>query len=217
MQERDKAHDYLKNHWLNLCNRIGLQTEVEQTFQELLNHYTEPHRYYHNLSHIQDSLTKLDLVKDFVLDKEAVELAIWFHDSIYDPSSKESEEKSASFAKQTLEKFALSPELIQRVESLILATKHTGVPKDFDEQILTDIDLSVLGEEEAKFDENYFNIRQEYKDTPDEDFMNGRRKFLQSMLERRRIFSTQFFYTRFEAKARKNIRRSIAKLNEQLS
>jgi predicted metal-dependent HD superfamily phosphohydrolase len=73
-----------------------------------------------------------------------VELALWFHDAI-DPRATDNDQRSAEWAAHELESAAATAGVIAAVRALILATRHDAIPNGGDEQILTDIDLAVLG------------------------------------------------------------------------
>jgi len=179
---------------------------------ELERLYSAPGRHYHNLEHIHKCLELLAEVRAQCDDPDAIEVAIWFHDCIYDPTRRDNEEASAHVAERSLGECGISADQIQRVRELILATKHAVQPTDPDSQLLVDIDLAILGSAPATFDEYERGIRLEYAHVPDEAFANGRAQILEMFLARPRIFLTECFRRRFESSARQNLARSIAQL-----
>jgi predicted metal-dependent HD superfamily phosphohydrolase len=64
--------------------------ELQKKFNTL---YSEPHRHYHTLVHVQDLLTKFEQYKFLVEAHEEIEAAIWFHDALYDPTRYDNEER----------------------------------------------------------------------------------------------------------------------------
>ena len=60
--------------------------------------YQEKHRAYHNLEHVNDCLNQLDNFESEITDKHIIEMAIWYHDIIYNPYGKNNELKSAEEA-----------------------------------------------------------------------------------------------------------------------
>ena len=54
----------------------------------------------------------------------------------------------------------------ERVADLILATKHAAVPTDADARLVVDIDLSILGSAEERFDRYERDVRREYRWVP---------------------------------------------------
>lgn len=76
-----------------LSLRVGVIEEIaERVFDGLMELYSEENRAYHNLLHIDRMLSWLDESGEA---SDAVELAIWFHDAIYDPQGSQNEAKSA--------------------------------------------------------------------------------------------------------------------------
>ena len=95
---------------------------------------------------------------------------------------------------------------------LVLVTRHDGEPKTPDEALLSDIDLAILGAGPKRFDEYETQVRAEYRHVPTALYRPGRRKVLNGFLERPRIYHTEWFRERYEAQARRNLERSLARL-----
>lgn len=53
--------------------------------EDLHDRYTEPQRHYHTLRHLDEMLLLLDARAANVDNKIVIELAVWFHDCVYDP------------------------------------------------------------------------------------------------------------------------------------
>lgn len=90
----------------------------EQVFWELIAAYSEPNRYYHNLSHIKQILEVIYEMRSQADNFLAIQIAAWFHDVIYNPKATDNEEQSASFACNILKKINYSSDLIKKVENL---------------------------------------------------------------------------------------------------
>ena len=93
-----------------------------------------------------------------------------------------------------------------------MATCHDAVPSGIDQQILLDVDLSILGEKPERFDEYEKQIREEYSWVPGVVFRAKRRSILKGFLKRPAIYSTTKFVGAYEAQARENLNRSIRTL-----
>lgn len=200
------------DRWLLLWKRIEAKGDPKEIYNKLVTLYSEPHRVYHNLSHIEHCLNELGQASHLLEHPDAVEMALWFHDAIYNTKTNDNEEKSAELACQILKKAGLSDAFTQKVCGLILATTHEIVPSGIDAQVMTDIDLSSLGKPKKEFDSNSLKIRKEYAWVPEEQFKNGRAAILLKFLKRPTIYSTSFFRQKYEYRARKNLIRSIIKL-----
>jgi predicted metal-dependent HD superfamily phosphohydrolase len=195
--------------WLRGWKGCGTRGGGEELHRELLTRYAEPHRKYHTTQHLAECLTAFESVKHLPPHPAEVELALWFHDAIYDVKRPDNEARSAEWAKAALLEGGAAAEVAERVHILIMATRHDAAPATADEQVLIDIDLSILGAGEARFAEYERQIREEYRFVPDLLFKAKRREILLSFLERPAIFSTRHFHDCFETAARTNLARAI--------
>lgn len=201
-----------RDRWINLCGAVQASGDPIPCFDQLTAAYSEPHRRYHNLRHIAECLQELDSVRDLASSLEAIELAIWFHDAVYDPKVSDNEEKSAMWAEGFLRNAHVAPPLVEKVSRLVLATKQHDISSDRDAPLLVDIDLSILGQPEKRFWEYEAQIRAEYSWVEESLFASKRAEILSGFLNRERIYSTDRFYTEYEQQARENLRASVAKL-----
>lgn len=178
-------------------------------WDDLLKHYSEAHRHYHNLEHIDCLLTRLEGMPG---ENDGLELAVWYHDCIYDPASPDNEAQSAWHFSRILGPF-LETSRRDEVCRLILATDHSR-PRSGrgDENLLIDLDLSILGAPEIEYDQYRDSIRKEFSFVPDADYCKGRCAVLKKFLSDK-IFSTLHF-AHLEEMARSNLLREIAHLSE---
>lgn len=194
--------------WLTALNReapAGL-------YELLLAKYAEPHRRYHNQRHIAECLRELDLIRSLVRESEAVEFALWFHDAVYDSRAADNEEQSAALAGESLRQAGAGPALVHAVRQLVLATKLHHGALHLDAPLLVDVDLSILGQSTERFWEYEQGIRAEYAWVAQETFAVQRVEILERFLARPRLYHTDFFFKRYEAQARANLKVSIARL-----
>ena len=201
--------------WMTLVGRVfeAGRTEVARAvYEDLIARYGASERRYHNLGHIQACLQLLDTVRGLAGSADAIELAIWFHDAIYDSHRSDNEECSAQLAAEALARLGAPGTLATVVSDLILATRHQAVPARPDAAILVDIDLAILGQPAAIFDAYEAGIRAEYGWVAEEDFRLGRSKVLRGFLRRPRIYATEYFHEALERAARENLARSLARL-----
>jgi predicted metal-dependent HD superfamily phosphohydrolase len=203
------------DRWLSLIARISTQFRADAAraiFEDLFARYTAADRRYHDFRHIATCLGLLDAVRLLARHPDSIELAIWFHDAVYDTRRSDNEQASARLAVDTLAGLGIGPSITQPVGGLIRATRHDATPSDADTGLLVDIDLSILGQPAPVFDEYEAGIRFEYAWVPDSAFRAGRSEVLQSFLDRPRIFYTSHFHDAFESAARQNLARSLARL-----
>jgi predicted metal-dependent HD superfamily phosphohydrolase len=203
-----------QQRWVELWSRLGAQGSGASIFAQLAAGYAEPGRAYHTAEHIRDCLAELDLSRDLAQYPDQVEAALWFHDAVYRPGASDNEDQSAELARTALSMGAVPHEVADRTAALVLATRHAGVPNSPDEQLICDIDLSILGREPGIFDAFERQIRREYAWVPEPMYRRERSAVLSGFLRRRSIYQTNQFRHRYEALARANLERLIEKLGE---
>jgi len=179
---------------------------------ELLARYSEPHRAYHTLQHLGECAVELERAANLAERLAEVELALWFHDAIYDTRAHDNEARSGGWARSALVGAGVAMETAARVEALVLATRHDGPPDGVDARLLVDVDLSILGAPPARFAEYERQIREEYAWVPEPEFRRRRARVLGGFLARPAIYGTAAFVERLEARARTNLARSLAEL-----
>ena len=184
-------------------------------FDELEALYGEPHRRYHTAAHIEHCLGQFDLAAGRMDDPDAVEMALWFHDAIYDVPGKENELRSAElFAQRAAGRG--SEQFRSKVHRLIMATCHLdSPPATLDESFMVDIDLSSFGRPWEEFLRDSRAVRAELPHLADAEFHPRQSKFLGSLASRPVFCFTEFFRERHEARARANIERLCAKLEAE--
>ena len=197
--------------WNTLCLRLDLSADGG-TYNELITAHAEPHRAYHTLDHIAACLDHLDDVQESVDHVEEVEMALWFHDAVYEPFSHSNEEDSAEWAADWLQDRGASKAVTARIADHILETKSHKKSKSLDGQFMMDIDLSILGTRPDIYDAFELNIRREYKRVPSFIFKKKRKEILEGFLARDEIYTTPYFKQKLETSARVNLLRAISQL-----
>jgi predicted metal-dependent HD superfamily phosphohydrolase len=195
--------------WRRLWDELGAARTDPELCAELLARYREPHRKYHTLQHLDECLSELAQVRGLAERPAEVELALWFHDAIYEVRRSDNEARSAEWADSAVLAAGVSAEVAARIRELVLATRHSEPAESADARLLVDIDLAILGAPERRFDEYELQIRDEYAWVPTPIFRVKRREILATFLARPRIFRTDEFRGRLEARARANLARSL--------
>lgn len=189
---------------------------ADQIFPELSRAYAEPARHYHTSAHIAECLLLLDRFSYLAGHAREVELAIWFHDAVYDTERSDNEELSAVWARRRLSSVGVGQAEINRIAEMIMATRTHESSND-DCSLLLDIDLSILGAPPDEFEAYDRAIRREYAWVPEERYSIGRRAILNSFLSRPRIYKTAEFFDIYERQARNNLRRKVSQLDPEAS
>ncbi|RFU39625.1 metal-dependent phosphohydrolase [Actinomadura logoneensis] len=173
--------------------------------EELAVRYAEPHRRYHGLAHLAAVLDLVDELAAHADDPDAVRIAAWFHDAVYDPQRADNEARSARLAARMLADTDLAPGRLAEVVRLVeLTESHAPDDADRDGQVLCDADLAVLGADPDRYAAYAAAVREEYAFVPEEVFRAGRAAILRALLDRPRVFHTPEASARFEAAARRN-------------
>lgn len=193
----------------------GLRAELEAA-------YAVPPRAYHDFAHVLEVLRHVDAVRDGPgwRQPREVQLATLFHDAIYEAGRSDNEARSAALAVARIPHWFAGEDIdLARVEALILLTARHGqhAPDDFgsgadadDTRHFLDCDMAILGAEPDVFDAYDRGIAAEYRGhVPGWLFRIKRRAFLKALLARDRIYLSDFFHARLDARARGNLRRAI--------
>lgn len=209
MDEPRKASvQQLEIRFSGLVSRCAPDVDPVPLYETIADRYSEPHRQYHTLEHIQHCLAQLDEVRHLAEDPDALELAIWFHDLIYDPTADDNERRSARSFDLLLGNH-MPGDRAAHVHQMIVDTEYPSEPDDFDGQLMVDIDLSSFALPWDEFMRDTDNIRMEFAHVSEEDFYAGKLKFLDKLTSRPRFFLTDYFHDRLESQARANIERHI--------
>lgn len=179
--------------------------------EELIARYSEPHRRYHTMTHIEDCLAQVAASTDMGDDQLALmDAAIWFHDAIYDATRSDNEAESAKLAAERLAAEGVSRDFIDEIVRLILLTAgHSVQAGDAIGARLVSIDLSILGAEPDRYDAYAAAIRYEYAHVPEPLYRAGRAAILGRFLEGGALFADRDWADRLEAQARANLIREI--------
>jgi len=193
---------------------------MEPSFRSLLEHYEEPQRHYHNIQHVLECLGQLDAWYEDSPDsissaeRDQVELALWYHDVIYDARRKDNEAASAQFFAESPIACHLDPDFVSSIVRLIEITDHRQLPETNLERLIVSIDLATLGSMPETYAAYAAAVRREYHWVPEADYQAGRAQVLAAFLERPVIHPEPWFEARYEAKARENLAGELQSLRQ---
>ncbi|OJV53823.1 MAG: hypothetical protein BGO31_02720 [Bacteroidetes bacterium 43-16] len=195
----------------NIARRVtDDEAQISFCWSEIEQAYRLPARHYHNMSHIEKMLVLLEEVREACTDPVALELAIFYHDIVYEAQRQDNEVQSAAIAVARLKELGFKH--TDKVAALILATQKHEESEDMDTNYLLDIDLSILGMEWPLYREYAEQVREEYRIYPDEIYNPGRVQVLKHFLNLPRIFKTDYYFHKLEEQARQNLSNEIALL-----
>jgi predicted metal-dependent HD superfamily phosphohydrolase len=208
--------------WKTLCTNLGISSKSTQSlFDDLIRKYGESSRYYHTLSHVLFMLTKLDAAAwsfcelDQALGlptRESLELAVWFHDSIYNSKRKNNEAQSALWAAEQLTNAGVKTSIVHEAVRIIhLSQDHDPKVEDKIGQRFCDLDLAILSAPKEEYRAFSAAVRKEYRHVPVFLYRRGRKQVLAKFLDRSRLYWTAYF-EQFEHQARANLQMEMAQL-----
>ncbi len=202
-----------------LWQRLGARGDAAAIHEQLITAYSETARAYHTVQHLDECLHLLHQTRETGAMKspDTVEMALWMHDAVYDPTAGDNEEQSAALARHLLISAGVSGPLVAEIERLVLLTKtHLALPND-DGAWIIDIDLAILGQPAPRFQEYEAQIAQEYAWAPAPVYREKRAEVLQRFLDRPTLFLTPLFRDRFENAARANLFQALHLLSPSAS
>jgi predicted metal-dependent HD superfamily phosphohydrolase len=189
-------------------------TDADAVWEKLRTHYQEPHRHYHTLAHISHCLSELDVAKDHIEEFDATEMALWFHDVIYHYGVRDNEILSVAYFRGVAGR-GMDAAFVDRVSEFIVATQHTGAAADAAIAFLVDIDLSGFGRPWDDYLADSNALRHEADGVSDEQYYQGKLRFLDELKGWPTLYQSSFFRDRLEATAQANIARYTADLRKQ--
>jgi predicted metal-dependent HD superfamily phosphohydrolase len=179
-------------------------------------------RAYHNVEHLTECLRELDRAPLEHEKRDIVELALFYHDAVYEPCGRDNEEQSARLLLDHSETLGLPVAVREVAAACVRATAHhpswsAGPPasgatdrrhRAGSESLadwMVDIDRATLAKDPLRFLEYEYAVEKEYAAVPPRRFLLARGRFLAALLASPSIYRTAFFRERYEARARGNI------------
>ncbi|MDF3044394.1 MAG: metal-dependent phosphohydrolase [Ornithinibacter sp.] len=216
--------DRLRGRWRADCALVAPGAEarvVDDLGRDLLRRWREPHRRYHDATHLLEVLSAVDTLcaREGVApqDRAVAALAVWFHDAVYavrTPRTNEAE--SAALAAEALALLGADAATTERVTDLVLSTAthelRSGTAQDITADVVHDADLWVLGAPVSRFDEYCRQVREEYADVPAGEYASARSAVLRPFLVRPHVYRTTHGRRSWETAARENLARELSRL-----
>lgn len=192
-------------------------SRLDRLREGLRRRYAEPHRVYHGQSHIDALRAALVRDRSMFTSPDAVELAIWYHDAIYNPLARDNESASADLLRAELAG-VIPPEVVDLAEQLVRATADHRIPPGLpdpaaaDCALFLDMDLAILGRSPDEFAAYEAAIEAEFR--PHYDWLTyraGRAAVLRALLQRNPIYLSASYRSHYERTARDNIALALAR------
>lgn len=193
-----------------------------ESLQRIQQSYEGEGRFYHDFDHAIEVLSWVDRACEEYSEEvlqpfthQDVRLAALFHDVVYTTAgSPTNERKSCDWMRREIG--TRPKDSLDRISQLIMLTSRHGKLEAADVplagQVLLDSDLVSLGQHQwAVFLYNNANVVSELRLTYTEEEVGIARKvFFTKLLGKESIFLSDFFRSRFEEQARRNLSRMLA-------
>jgi predicted metal-dependent HD superfamily phosphohydrolase len=204
-----KLETSLLSHW-NL-----LLPDREALGRDLIARWGEPHRRYHDRTHLLAVLEALGLLSTMgeepSADRRAILLAAWFHDAVYDGVPGGDEEASARLAEKLLPEADCPAAEVSETARLVRLTAHHAPERDDRAgALLCDADLSILGGTPGRYARYLRQVRLEYSHVSDADFARGRAAVVERLLALEPLFHTPAAQRLWLDQAQSNLRSELA-------
>jgi predicted metal-dependent HD superfamily phosphohydrolase len=175
----------------------------------------QPHRRYHDLAHLAAVLGLVGELAAAAADPDAVRLAAWYHDVVYDPTRADNEQVSADRARAGL-RGLVPEERVEEVARLVLLTAgHDPAPDDANGAVLCDADLAVLAGPPESYAAYASAVREEYGHLSDAEFTAGRIAVLEHLLALPVLYRLPAVAAEWTPRARANLTAELTLLRRR--
>lgn len=205
----------IKETYIELLTNYSDDNSLKnELWEEIEQNYLDKKRHYHTLSHLENLLKELLVVKNEIKNWETILFTLFYHDIIYNSLNSDNEEQSAEFAEKRMNQIHVPAQIIANCKNQILATKKHLDYSDLDTKYFIDADLSILGQQKEEYKIYQKNVRLEYLYYPSVIFNKGRIQVLRHFLNFENIYKTEYFKNKYEEKARENLKKEIENLEK---
>lgn len=195
-----------------LVGRLGGdRVAATPVFERLRAAWGAAARRYHGIEHLVDCLRELDRAARVAEVADPAELALWYHDAVYEPGGRACEDRSAALLEADAAALGIAADAAALAIAAVRATAHaTPAPSTPVTDLVLDVDLSILGRDALRFMDYEHAIEEEYAPSSLFAFRHARGRFLAGLLARPQIFRTPAFRERYEQRARVQIAQLLA-------
>jgi predicted metal-dependent HD superfamily phosphohydrolase len=175
---------------------------------DLIARWSEPHRHYHDLRHLFDTLVALDVLGPA---GPLEELALWFHDAVHTNTAGVDEHRSADLAARLLPAAGVDAAATAEVVRLVLVTvDHRPAAGDLPGARVSDADLAILAAEPARYRASVQALRAELAPTDEQAWRASRLASIAAFATMQPLFHTRWGEAEWEGPARANLAAELA-------
>lgn len=221
------APQWLLSAFTRSCVAAGAtapRPQIEATADRLIERWSDPARFHHNVRHLVDMLAKVDQLAEETHHPELVRLAAWYHGAVFSSAPQsayaqrggEDEVASADLAKDELTALGVPAARVEIVHHVITGLARHRDAIDVDTQALCDAELASLAVEPQRYAEYRRSIRREYAHIPMRDYLSSRIAILTKLLARKSLFASPLGQP-WEQPARQNLSAELHRLKDELA
>ena len=206
---------FLKQNLETSLKNMGAESETKTIFNDFMDAYDTTDRGYHGLDHIESMLNDFNKVQksgltEQIKNPDAFKYSVFMHD--FKNGTPNDVKESIDYALNSAKNLRTADS--EYVKKLISATDYSHHPEitSFDEALMQDLDLAVLGRNPEEYQKYSKAVRKEYGKFDDSVYNPERIKVLKGFLDKENIYNTEFFRDNFEKTARENIQSEIQSL-----
>ncbi|XP_055379935.1 uncharacterized protein LOC129611044 [Condylostylus longicornis] len=196
--------------WLNSCLQLNINDQIaKKWFHKIENKLsTESHRFFHTWNEL------IIKKEQYLLDvKPIIILAVFFQYYEFNVEHNLTEKNCAAFLEFCEEANFSDEVVINRVRKLLgddSVEEYTGYSEDIN--LIQDLNLLILSSSYEEYETYCDLIRKEYATLNDSSYNGMRLKILETFLTIPAIYQTPEYFSKFENKARDNIKNEIERL-----
>lgn len=215
----DEAGTHVMSRWRLLCASMHVEQRIADKWGDAIRaRYLEPCRRYHTLSHLSEMLGYFDEFKDRLQRGDLVQLAIFFHDLVYNGVPRQDERQSADEYRRFATDAGQPDDDAGLVYRWIVATAdHKVSPEDTtDCRFFMDFDMAILGTPWPQYERYFRAVKKEYQLLKRKNALVwevlwciGRPRAMAGFLQVEHIYATPEFRERMEVIAFENLAREM--------
>jgi len=154
----------------------------EEIVNDILSKWNEPHRYYHNIDHLNYLLNRISSINDLSdIDKDILIISSYFHDIVYNPKKSNNEEKSI----ELLNEYTQIPlDIRNRCSLIIKDTSSSEIPTDELSKLFWLLDRDIINSDIGDLIDYEHKIFKEYQFVPYDVYRKKRIEFLKTVAKR---------------------------------
>ena len=115
-----------RKSWSKAWQLLGAKDGGDELHGKLVQCWSEGHRHYHTLQHLQECFEHLTGAAIDEKDAAHIAIALWFHDAFYEPTRDDNEARSADWARSAATQAGIAQQTADRLHALGRGRRPAG-------------------------------------------------------------------------------------------